>query len=108
VHFAVRWSRSLRGAVVGVARTAWPSGTGLQVAAIDLATRDPYAPDRVIDPDRIRLTAAHEMGHAPGLPHSDSDRDVMYPTNGAASRTARDYRSMEALYAVPDGRVLAR
>lgn len=105
-HFAVRWVPTLVGEAVGVARTAWSAAGGLEVTSIDLTTRNPFAPDAPVDPDRVRLTAAHEMGHALGLPHSDSARDVMYPTNTAASLTARDYRSMEALYALPDGAVL--
>lgn len=105
-HFAVRWVRTLAGDAVGVARTRWSAADGLEVASVDLATRNPFAPDTPVSPDRVRLTAAHEMGHALGLPHSDSDRDVMYPTNTAASLTARDYRSMEALYALPDGAIL--
>jgi hypothetical protein len=106
-HFAVRWVSTLGGDAVGVARTRWSPESGLEVTSIDLATRSPFAPQTPLDPERVRLTAAHEMGHALGLPHSDSSRDVMYPTNTAASLTARDYRSMEALYALPDGAELA-
>lgn len=102
-HFSVRWSRTLGGAIVGAARTSWSEAHGLRTLAIDLATRSPFAPDTPLDPERVRLTAAHEMGHALGLPHSDSERDVMYPSNRAASLSARDYRTMEALYALPDG-----
>ena len=58
------------------------------------------------DPAQVRLTAAHEMGHALGLPHSDSQRDVMYPTTTATSMSARDYRTIEVLYATPDGTVI--
>ncbi len=54
------------------------------------------------------LTAAHEMGHALGLPHSDSDRDVMYPTNTARNLTTRDFRTMEALYRLPNGAKIRR
>jgi predicted Zn-dependent protease len=106
-HFSVRWVPTLPGEAVGVARTTWSSRGGLGVTSIDLATRSPHAPDILVAPDHIRLTAAHEMGHALGLPHSDSTRDVMYPKNTAAALTARDYRSMEALYGLPDGAVLA-
>ncbi|MEX2467012.1 MAG: matrixin family metalloprotease [Gemmatimonadota bacterium] len=106
-HFSVRWVRTLGGDAVGVARTRWSLAGGLQVTAVDLATRNPFAPDVAIDPAQVRLTAAHEMGHALGLPHSDFDRDVMYPRNTASSLTARDYRSMESLYGLPDGAELA-
>ncbi len=106
-HFAVRWVRTLDGDAVGVARTRWSAESGLVVTSVDLATRNPFAPERSIDPEGVRLTAAHEMGHALGLPHSDSERDVMYPRNTASSLTARDYRSMESLYLFPDGVALA-
>lgn len=101
--FSVRWCTRLGGTVVGAARTSWSEANGLRALAIDLATRDPYRPERRLDPARVRLTAAHEMGHALGLPHSDESRDVMYPTNTATALTARDYRTMEAVYALPDG-----
>ena len=107
-HFAVRWMRSLSGNQIGIARTQWSQATGLRVVAIELATRSPYGPGAVMDPRQIRLTAAHEMGHALGLPHSDAPRDVMYPSNTATSLSARDYRTMESLYALPDGAEIVR
>ncbi len=106
-HFSIRWSTGLGGRIVGAARTSWAPGEGLAVATIELVTRSPFDPDRPVEPERVRLTAAHEMGHALGLPHSDSPRDVMYPENTAASLSARDYRSMESLYALPDGSILS-
>jgi hypothetical protein len=55
----------------------------------------------------VKATASHEMGHALGLMHSDSDRDIMYPrfTPGATpdQPSGRDYRTVEALYALPNG-----
>lgn len=106
-HFSIRWSTGLGGRIIGAARTRWAQGEGLAVTTIDLVTRSPFDAERPVDPERVRLTAAHEMGHALGLPHSDSPRDVMYPENTAASLSARDYRSMESLYALPDGSILS-
>ena len=54
-------------------------------------------------PEQVLLTAAHEMGHALGLPHSDSERDVMYPTNTARNLSNRDFRTVDALYRLPNG-----
>jgi hypothetical protein len=106
--FAVRWTRALSGNQIGVARTQWSPQTGLQVVAIELSTRNPYDPSRLNDSRQIQLTAAHEMGHALGLPHSGSERDVMYPSNTATSLSAQDYRSMEALYELEDGTEIVR
>jgi len=107
-HFAVRWTRGLGGSQIGVARTQWSSSTGLTVVSIELTTRSPFGAGGLIDSRQVQLTAAHEMGHALGLPHSDSPRDVMYPTNTASSLSAQDYRTMEALYQLEDGTEIVR
>lgn len=107
-QFEVRWSRTLSGSRLGVAHTVWSAAAGLRVASLDLTTRNPFDPSRTLDPRQVRLTAAHEMGHALGLPHSDQKRDVMYPTNTATALTARDYRTVEALYAIADGTRIVR
>lgn len=107
-HFEVRWVPRLSGTQIGLARTQWSSVAGLSVVAIELSTRNPFSPDRLNDARQMQLTAAHEMGHALGLPHSDSERDVMYPTNTASSMSAQDYRTMEALYELEDGTEIVR
>jgi hypothetical protein len=107
-HVRVQWSRGLSGPQIGIARTQWSVPSGLTVLGIELATRNPFNPGRTNDARQVQLTAAHEMGHALGLPHSDSERDVMYPTNTASSLSAQDYRTMEALYALPDGTEIVR
>ncbi len=107
-HFSVRWTRSLGGTQIGAARTQWSPATGTTVVSIELATRSPYSPSQVTDTRQVRLTAAHEMGHALGLPHSDSQRDVMYPTNTATAVSAQDRRTMEVLYRLEDGTEIVR
>ncbi len=106
--FSVVWRTSLGGRTLGRARTRWSPATGLEVVQLELATRVP-GQGGVASPRQIQLVAAHEMGHALGIQmHSDEPRDVMYPTNTATSLTARDYRTMEALYDLPDGARIVR
>ena len=107
-HFSVRWTRSLGGNRIGLAQTQWSGAEGLTVLGIELSTRSPYDPGRVSAPHQIRLTAAHEMGHALGLGHSTSERDVMYPTNTATAVSAQDRRTMEVLYRLADGTEIRR
>lgn len=107
-HFAVRWTTNLGASQIGVARTQWSPANGLGVLSIELVTRSPFNQGQPTSARQVRLTAAHEMGHALGLQHSDSPRDLMYPSNTATSMSARDYRTLEVLYQMDDGTVIRR
>ena len=102
----VSWNSGLSGSQLGVTRVEWRFENGephFRVHTLTLATRNPMNWRQDLTPQQILLTAAHEMGHALGVPHSDSPRDVMYPTDTARSLSTRDFRTLDALYNLPNG-----
>ena len=102
----VTWNSGLSGSQLGITGIEWRFQDGeprFRVLRLVLATRNPSNYRQELRPQQVLLTAAHEMGHALGLPHSDSRRDVMYPTNTARSLSTRDFRTLDALYALPNG-----
>ena len=107
---SIRWSSALEDARLGQARVAWrgsAAGVDFKVTDFALVTRHPFH-RRLLTEKEVELTAAHEMGHALGLPHSDSERDVMYPENTASHLSARDFRTMEAVYRLANGALVTR
>ena len=107
----ISWDSGLSGSQLGVTRIQWSRQDGkphMQVLRLALATRSPSNWNYELRPQQVLLTAAHEMGHALGLPHSDSRRDVMYPTNTARSLSTRDFRTLDALYGLPNGAEITR
>lgn len=110
VDIVVRWVDRLGGTELGRVETEWVRRTdgaaAMRVRSFELALRNPFDASRGLTPDQVQLTAAHEMGHALGLPHSDSPRDVMHPTNTATTISPRDYQAMAALYRMENGAIV--
>ena len=103
--FTIEWMKKPPENQLGLTSTRWTQEGGtatLEVTSFRLAVSNPSSGGPLLA-RQIELTAAHEMGHALGLPHSDEPRDVMYPTNTAVTLSARDYKAMEALYRLPNG-----
>lgn len=84
-----------------------PDGKRLRYSAGDLTIVVPQSETGPIPLERIRATAAHELGHALGLGHSDAANDLMYyqyrRDGGRVIPTARDFQTVDALYALPNG-----
>ena len=106
----VTWAPRLDGTALGATHTRWeqgPEGATFTSVRVVLATIHPFSGQILLGPDDVELVAAHEMGHALGLPHSDLPQDLMYPTNTALRPSARDYRTLKALYDLPNGATVA-
>ena len=107
----VSWSRALPDSRLGRARVEWAESGGevrFSVPRFEIATHSTGADTRLQTPAEVELVAVHEMGHALGLPHSDREADVMFPTRTARRLTTRDHRTALALYGLPGGALVTR
>jgi len=107
----VDWVQVLDDNRLGRAEVEWTqrgAGVEVRVLGFNIATQEPGNDGRELTLQQVELVAAHEMGHVLGLPHSDDRRDVMFPQNTATRLTARDFRTLEAFYSLPNGAEIRR
>jgi hypothetical protein len=78
------------------------TGAGVIVwARITLALTDRTG--RALGSPEMEAIAAHEFGHALGLPHSGDRADIMFPVTTVTRLSARDRTTAALLYSLPPG-----
>ena len=109
----VNWSEGMANAAAGIANPRWEIVDGKRVSysveGIGVMVPPQGSMETAALLARVRDVASHEMGHALGIMwHSDRESDIMFPTLNSApgSPSERDFRTVEALYALPNGAMI--
>ena len=100
-HIVVRWIPRFTFDRTGQADIEWDGAGRIRRAEIQLALADQRG--RPLSAEGMRAVALHEVGHALGLPHSDREDDLMFPTTRRPELTSRDVATIRLLYRLPTG-----
>ncbi len=102
-EIVVHWINNFPLDRAGQTDLTWDQAGRVRRAMITLAVR---TTNGFPLPDRALLSvAAHEVGHALGLPHSADSNDVMFPATQTEVLSPRDRRTAQVLYQLQPGPV---
>ena len=100
-EIVVRWINNFPLDRAGQTDLTWDQAGRVRRAMITLAVR---TSNGFLLPDAALLSvAAHEVGHALGLPHSADSNDVMFPATQTDVLSPRDRRTAQVLYQLQPG-----